>query len=54
MKSLWILSEQRRLEVQKTLDTLTQTSDFDSCEISTANRFFLGVPTLPRFPDFRL
>jgi len=27
---LWILSEQRRLEVQKTLDTLTQTSGFAS------------------------
>jgi len=27
---LWILSEQRRLEVQKTLDTLTQTSDFNT------------------------
>ena len=26
MKSLWILSAQRRLEVPKTLDTLTQTS----------------------------
>ncbi len=30
MKSLWILSEHRHLEVQKTLDTLTQTSGFDS------------------------
>ena len=28
MKSLWMLSEHRRLEVQKTLDTLTQTSDY--------------------------
>jgi len=28
---LWILSEQRRLEVQKTLDTLTQTSDYINC-----------------------
>ena len=28
VKSLWILSEQRRLEVQKTLDTLTQTSGY--------------------------
>ena len=30
MKSLWILSEQRRLEVQKNIDTLTQTSDFST------------------------
>jgi hypothetical protein len=30
MKSLWILSEQRRLEVQKTLDTLTQTSGYNN------------------------
>jgi len=29
VKSLWILSEERSLELQKTLDTLTQTSDFD-------------------------
>ena len=30
MKSLWILSEERSLELQKTLDTLTQTSDLNN------------------------
>jgi len=30
VKSLWILSAQRRLEMQKTLDTLTQTSDYNT------------------------